>query len=273
MLVPWILSLALLLLFPLGLAAGLSLCYWDFLGTPRFVGLANYQALSEDPLFWNSVKVTLKLACLQVPLEILGGLGLGLLMANPARGARLFRMVCFIPSLISAVAGALIGCWLFHPQGLVNSFLGLLGVQGPRWFLDPRFALIALWLLGVWGLGRTALIFLTALLEMPEEVYEAARLDGASELKVFTAMTLPLLSPTFAFVATTSLAATLQTFVGAYVATAGGPLDSTTTLVMYLYTTGFGQQRVGYAAAIAVVAFVLCFGASWLLASRWEEPR
>jgi multiple sugar transport system permease protein len=270
-LIPWMVSLALLLIFPLLVAAGLSLCFWDFLSPPRFAGLANYSALAVDPQFWNALKVTGTLALLQVPLEVFGGLGLALLMARPQRGAALFRTLCFLPSVISGVASALIGVWLFHPEGLVNWMLGLVGVQGPRWFLDPRFALIALWLLGVWGLGRTAVIFLAALNDLPKSVYEAASLDGASDFMAFRSMTLPMLAPTFAFVATTSLAATLQTFVGAYVATAGGPLDSTTTVVMYLYINGFQQQRVGYAAAIAVVAFVISFGAAWFAASRWEE--
>jgi multiple sugar transport system permease protein len=270
-LAPWILSLTLLLVFPLLVAAGLSLCFWDFLSPPRFAGLQNYSALMADPQFWNALKVTFTLALLQVPLEVLGGLGLALLMAKPQRGASLFRTLCFLPSVISGVASALIGVWLFHPEGLVNWMLGLIGVQGPRWFLDPNFALIALWLLGVWGLGRTAVIFLAALNDLPKSVYEAASLDGASDFVAFRSMTLPMLSPTFAFVATTSLAATLQTFVGAYVATAGGPLDSTTTVVMYLYVNGFQQQRVGYAAAIAMVAFAISFAAAWLAASRWEE--
>lgn len=272
-LTPWLLSLLLLLVLPLLAAAGLSLCYWDFLSPPRFAGWENYRGLLHDGGFWNALRVTFTLALLQIPAEIVGGLGLGLLMARPSQGwgTRWFRLVCFLPSVISGVASALIGCWLFHPQGLINRILALLGVDGPRWFLDAGWALLALWLLGLWGLGRTGLVFLAALQELPREVYEAAEIDGADGWSQFRFMTLPQLAPTLAFVATTSLAATLQTFVGAYVATAGGPLESTTTVVMFLYLNGFQQQRVGYAAAIAVVTFALSFLAAWLTAGRWEQ--
>jgi multiple sugar transport system permease protein len=276
MIAPWLLSVAVLVLFPLLLAACLSFCCWDLVGTPHFTGLSNYSNLASDPDFWNALKVTFLFVALQVPSEVVGGCLLGLLMQRGRKettsplAMSIFRTICYVPSVISGVAATLIGCWLFQPTGLVNRLLSWIGLPGPNWFLSPHYALIALWLLGTWGLGRNALIFLSALQEQSVSLEEASELDGASDLQRLRHITLPQLLPTFGFVAVTSLASSLQSFSGAYIATAGGPLKSTTTLVLFLYQNGFQFQRMGYAAAIAMVAFGLSMGVS-LMMFRHEE--
>ncbi len=276
MIAPWLLSVAVLVLFPLALAAVLSFCSWDLVGSPHFTGFSNYASLSQDADFWNALRVTFVFVALQVPTEVVGGCLLGLLMHRgrkentSARGLSLFRTICYVPSVISGVAATLIGCWLFQPSGLVNRCLSWFGLPGPNWFLSPHYALIALWLLGTWGLGRNALVFLSALQEQSLSVEEACELDGASDWQRLRYITLPQLAPTFGFVAVTSLAASLQSFSGAYVATAGGPLKSTTTLVLFLYQNGFQFQRMGYASAIAMVTFALSLAVSLFLFRREE---
>lgn len=278
-LLPWATYLVFLVFLPMGLAAFLSLCCWDFIHPVHFVGLENYHTMISDPMFWNAAKVTFFLCALQVPAEVIFGCGLALLMYRWPGQAHsnwldsLFRTVSFIPSVISGVAVSLIGLWLFQPAGLVNQVLGWFGFSGPRWFLDPSTALLALWLLGMWGLGRSAMVFLSALGEVSLSVQEAARLDGAQGWTFLRSIVLPQLRSTAVFVAFTSFATTAQTFVSAYVATAGGPLDSTTTLVYYLYLSGFQHQRIGYASAIAVVLFMLCFGISYAMAPVQEEEQ
>jgi hypothetical protein len=141
----------------------------------------------DDPLFWQSLNVTLRYTLLYVPSELVGGLLLALLMNQAGvRGIRAVRTIYYLPSVISGVAFVVVWMWLFHPEaGLINATLALFGVTGPRWLADPRTALYALWMMSLWGLGRTALIFLAGLKGVPKELYEAAAMDGAGRVQAF----------------------------------------------------------------------------------------
>jgi multiple sugar transport system permease protein len=148
--------------------------------------------------------------------------------------------------------------WLFQPEaGLINATLALFGIQGPRWLADPDTALTALWMMSLWGLGRTAIIYLAGLKGIPKELYEAAAMDGAGAWRSFTSVTLPLLTPTIFFNLVLSVIATFQTFTSAFVATNGGPLDSTLFYVLYLYRKAFQDFQMGYASALAWVLFLI----------------
>ena len=284
MLLPWTLCLVFLVALPLLAVAWLSLTRWDFFGAPQWVGLANYDDLfRHDQRFLESLKVTLLYTLLYVPTEVLGGLGLGLLLhhiaESPGRpegsggsAVGLVRAAVYLPTVLSGVALALVGMWLFQPgTGLVNGVLAGLGLTGPRWLLDPRTALVTLYLMSLWGLGRAAFLVLAARQMFEESIFEAALLDGAAPLAIFTRITLPGLVPTLAFNFVLGTAATLQTFTGAYVATAGGPLQATSFLVLYLYEKGFKELQFGYAAALAMVVFALSLGLSAALAHLTEE--
>jgi multiple sugar transport system permease protein len=264
MLTPWVLYLALFLLFPLLTTVGLSFCDWDFINAPRWNDGRNWASLVQDPMVAKSLWNTCCFAVLFALSESLGGLALGLLMHQRSPWIGSFRTLCYLPTVLSGVASTLIGMWLFHPgAGLLNRGLAQFGILGPRWLLDPGWALLALWAMTFWGVGRAAMLFLASRQALPDHLYEAACLEGASSWQMFTTITLPLLRPTLLFNLVVSLATALQSFTAAYVATGGGPQESTTLLVLYLYQVAFQQMRMGYAAALGLLLFLLAFGLSW----------
>jgi multiple sugar transport system permease protein len=271
---PWLIGFVLFVLGPMLASFAMSFMRWDLLRDPRFIGLANYQRLFiEDPLFWQSLRVTIKYTLLYVPTELIGGLLLALLMNQRVRGITVYRTIFYLPSVLAGVAFVVVWMWLLHPEaGLVNAFLRLFGIQGPRWLTDPDTALYALWMMSIWGLGRTAIIYLAGLKDIPHEMYEAAAIDGAGAWKSFINITLPMLTPTIFFNLVLSIIATFQTFTSAFVATNGGPLDATLFYVLYIYRNAFQLFRMGYAAALAWVLFVIILLLTLLVvrsARRW----
>lgn len=270
---PWLIGLLLFVLGPMLASLAVSFTRWDLLSPPRFVGLRNYERMLADPLFWQSLKVTALYTLLYVPTELIGGLGLALLMNQRVPGIAIFRTIFYLPSIISGVAFVVVWMWIFHPEaGLLNATLAIFGIAGPRWLIDPDTALIALWMMSLWGLGRTAVIYLAGLKNIPRELHEAARIDGAGSWQAFRHVTIPLLTPTIFFNLVLSLIATFQTFTSAYVATNGGPLDSTLFYVLYLYQQAFLRFNMGYASAMAWVLFIIILGLTLLVvrsANRW----
>ena len=256
---PWLLGLLVFVLGPITASLGFSFTLWDLLSPPVPVGLRNYTHMLDDKLFWQSLSVTIRYTLMYVPTELIGGLCLALLMNQVSvKGLRIVRTVFYLPSVISGVAFVVVWMWLFQPEaGLINATLALFGIQGPRWLADPDTALTALWMMSLWGLGRTALIYLAGLKGIPKELYEAAAMDGAGAWRSFTSVTLPLLTPTIFFNLVLSIIATFQTFTSAFVATNGGPLDSTLFYVLYLYRKAFQDFQMGYASALAWVLFLI----------------
>jgi multiple sugar transport system permease protein len=256
---PWLLGLLVFVLGPIAASLGFSFTRWDLLSPPVPVGLRNYAHMLEDRLFWQSLSVTVRYTLMYVPTELIGGLCLALLMNQVSvKGLRIVRTVYYLPSVISGVAFVVVWMWLFQPEaGLINATLALFGIQGPRWLADPDTALTALWMMSLWGLGRTAIIYLAGLKGIPKELYEAAAMDGAGAWRSFTSVTLPLLTPTIFFNLVLSVIATFQTFTSAFVATNGGPLDSTLFYVLYLYRKAFQDFQMGYASALAWVLFLI----------------
>jgi multiple sugar transport system permease protein len=228
---------------------------------------------ARDGRFWQSLYVTVFYTLLYVPTELIGGLSIALLMNQKIRGITVLRTIFYLPAVLSGVAFVVVWMWLLHPEvGLVNAFLALFGIEGPRWLVDPTTALWALWLMSLWGLGRTAVIFLAGLQDVPQDLYESASIDGANKVQQFLAVTLPLITPTIFFNLVLSVISTFQTFTNAFVATDGGPLDSTLFFVLYLYKQAFENFRMGYASALAWVLFVIILACTLLLvrsARRW----
>jgi multiple sugar transport system permease protein len=257
---PWLIGVTVFIVGPMIASLFLSFTDWDLFTAPVFSGLRNYEKLLEDPLIRQSLKVTALYTVLYVPTELIGGLALALLMNQRIRGISIFRAIFYLPSVLSGVAYVIVWMFLLHPQaGLINTVLRWFGIQGPRWLLDPSTALIALWMMSVWGLGRTAVIYLAGLQGIPKELTEAAAIDGATRWQTFRRVTIPLLSPTIFFNLVLSVIATLQTFTSAFVATGGtgSPLDSTLFFVMYLYRQAFTLNNMGYASAMAWVLFLI----------------
>jgi multiple sugar transport system permease protein len=231
-----------------------SFTRWDLINDPRWIGLENYQQLLADDRFWQSLRVTALYTLGYVPLDLAGGLGLALLVRPRLRGVAAFRTIFYLPTVFAGVTFVVVWSWMLNPTGgLVNLALSWLGIQGPRWLLDPHWALPALILMSFWGWGRSMVIFLGGLQSIPSELYESAAIDGASSWKSFWDITFPLLSPTLFFNLVLSVISTFQTFTSAFVATNGGPLDATLFLVLYIYRQAFEYFHMGYAAALAWV--------------------
>lgn len=271
---PWIIGFLLFVLGPMLASLLISFTNWDLLGSPSWNGWRNYERMfTGDPLFWQALRVTLIFTLLYVPTELIGGLALALLMNRKVRGISIFRTIYYLPSVLSGVAFVVVWMWLLHPEaGLVNAGLALLGIDGPRWLADPKTALYALWLMSIWGLGRTAVIYLAGLQDVPNELYEAGAIDGTNGWQAFRSITVPLITPTIFFNLVLSVIATFQTFTSAFVATNGGPLDSTLFYVLYIYREAFQRFKMGYASALAWVLFVIILLLTLLIvrsARRW----
>lgn len=254
--------------FFLPVAAGLLLSLTDFdiysLGNAehtRFVGGGNYLELVRSQIFWKALWNTLYFSLVAGPLTILLALGTALLLnAKLGRFRAFFRTVYFAPVVTTLVAVAVVWRYLYHPRvGLINRFLGLFGIEQIDWLGDPAWAMPAIILLAVWkNFGYGAIIFLAGLQNAPEDLYEAARIDGAGPLRQFWHVTLPALAPTFVFVALITAIGYVQIFAEPYVMTPeGGPLNSTLTIVLLMYREGFRWWNMGFAAAIAFILFVL----------------
>jgi multiple sugar transport system permease protein len=271
---PWLIGFFLFYLGPILASFYYSLTEWDLLTSPQFIGLDNYVRLfTRDPLALKSFKVTLVYTLVYVPLDMVFGLSLALLLNQKLRGIGIFRTVYYLPSVLSGVAYVVMWMWMFNPQhGLINTLLSYVGIQGPRWLLDPKWALSALIIMSLWGVGRTMIIFLAGLQDIPAVLYEAAEIDGASRWKMFWNVTLPLLTPSLLFNLIFGIILTFQTFTNAFVATNGGPLDSTLFYVLYLYRKAFEHLQMGYASAMAWVLFLIVLGCTlviFLTSGKW----
>lgn len=270
------------LFFFLPVIAGFALSVTDFdlytLGDVhnlRFVALRNYRELVSNPVFWTAFGNTMYFALVGGPLTVAVSLFAALLVnAKLTRWKALFRTIYFAPVVTTLVAVAVVFKYLYHPRfGIINIALGALHLPQPDWLGDPHFAMPAIILLAVWkGFGYTMIIFIAGLQNIPEELYEAARLDGAGAWGQFRHVTLPMLGPTFLFVGVVVAIGQLQIFAEPYVMTAGGPLNKTLTIVMMMYQQGFKFWRMGYAAAVAFILF-LVIGAATLLQMRLQEKR
>lgn len=255
---PWLVGFLLFTAGPMALSLYASFTDWDLLSDPVWIGLGNYQALAEDPLFWQSIKVTVTYTLAYVPFDLIGGLLLALLVRPALKGIGLFRTIFYLPTVFSGVAFVVVWLWMLNPNGgLVNLVLAQVSIEGPRWLMDPNWALWALLLMSFWGWGRSMALYLGGLQAIPGELYEAAAMDGATGWRQFWRITLPLLSPTIFFNLVLSVISTFQTFTSAFVATDGGPLDATLFLVLYIYRQAFQFFHMGYAAALAWVLFAV----------------
>ncbi len=268
--------------FAIPVLAAFALSFTDFdiysLGEPgstRFIGLRNYLDLLRAPLFRTALANTLYFVVVGGPLSAAVSLAAALLVnARAVRFKAFFRSAFFAPWVTTLVAVALVWRYLYHPQyGPINALLGTIGIGPIDWLGSPQWSMPAIIILSVWkNFGYNMLIFLAGLQSIPGELYEAARIDGASQWRQFRHITLPLLGPTFVFVGVVTMIASFQIFSEPYVMTQGGPLKSTLTLVLYMYEEGFRWWRLGLAAAIAVILCLLTL-AGTLLQFRLSRGR
>jgi multiple sugar transport system permease protein len=262
---PALLVIAAFFVVPVGAALVLSFTDFDIYavadpGALRFVGLANYARLVEEPRFWVALRNTFTFVLVGGPLSVGASLGAALLLdARLTRCRGLFRTVFFLPVVTTLVAVAVVWRYLYHPRhGLANRLLAVVGLGPIDWLGDPAWAMPALILLAVWkNFGFNMIIFVAGLQGIPERLYEAARLDGAGAWRQFRHVTLPMLAPTFLFVAIVTMIGYFQLFAEPYVMTQGGPGTATLSVVLLMYEEGFRWWNMGFAAAVAFALFAI----------------
>lgn len=265
---PFIIGFLLFLIIPMGISFYYSLCDYDILSPPRFVGLKNYiDMFTNDEVFWHSIKATLYFALVSVPLRLIFALFVAMLLVKPTKATGFYRAAYYLPSIIGgSVAVAILWKRMFAPDGVVNSILGMMGIDTNfAWLSDTRTAIWTLILLAVWQFGSSMLIFLSALKQIPKSLYEAADVDGANKVTKFFRVTLPLLTPTIFFNLVMQMINGFLAFTQSLIITQGKPMDTTLFYAVYMYQQSFSFSKSGYASAmawvmlgiIAVITFIL----------------
>lgn len=279
---PWLIGFLLFTFGPILASLFLSFTKYDLMNPPKWVGLGNFRELMNDPLFRRSLINTLYYTVVVVPCGMVFSLSLALLLNTKIKGIYIFRAIYYLPTVTSGVALCLLWRWLFNPDfGLVNYIISKLGFTPPGWLTDPVWAMPVVMSLSIWaGVGGPMLIYLAGLQNIPEQLYEAAALDGANAWQQFKNITIPMLSPTIFFNLVMAIISSFQVFTTVYVMTSyiatatepGGPANSTLVYVLYLYQTGFRYLTMGKACAMAWILFLIIFTLTLInfkLAPKW----
>lgn len=274
-LLPWLIGFLGLTIGPIISSFYLSFTNFDLLTPPRWIGADNYiRMFTNDPKFVASIRVTLFFVIFSVPLKLAFALGVALLLNRGMRGLPLYRALFYLPSLLGAsVAIAILWRQLFAGDGLVNQVLANFGIEGPSWISNPRYSLWTLIILSIWQFGSPMIIFLAGLRQIPQDMYEAASLDGASKSRMFWKITLPLLTPVVFFNAIIQTIEAFKSFTPAFIISGGtgNPINSTLFYTLYLFQEAFGYFRMGYASALAwfLLLLVAAFTAFSFLTSKY----
>jgi len=274
-LLPWFIGFFGLTIGPILSSLYLSFTHFDLLTAPRWAGLDNYiRMFTADPKFAASMRVTMFFVVFSVPLKLAFALCVALLLNRGMRGLPLYRAVFYLPSLLGAsVAIAILWRQIFAGDGLINQVLALFGVVGPSWISNPNYSLWTLIVLSIWQFGSPMIIFLAGLRQIPQDMYEAASLDGASKWRQFWKITLPMLTPVVFFNAIIQTIEAFKSFTPAFIISGGtgAPINSTLFYTLYLFQEAFGFFRMGYASALAwvLLAIVALFTAFSFLTSKY----
>ena len=265
---PWILGTLAFLVVPAGMSAYYSMTDYSLLEPPVYVGAENYVEIGRDVQFWTALRNTVAYAGACVVLGTVVSVLIAVLLEQRLRGSGLVRAIVFLPTLIPVVSASIGWLWLYNGQyGLFNSLLATIGVRGPNWLGDGRWAMASLVIMAMWVVGSAVVICTAALREVPVSLYEAADLDGMGVVARFRHVTLPLISPAVLFNAVMAAIWGLQVFAVPLIMTKGGPGDSTLVYSMYVFRNAFEYGRMGYASALAWIQFVLSVvvtaGALW----------
>ena len=252
---PWLIGFLAFGVYPIAMSFYYSLCRYDVLRVPQYIGFANYTAIARDPYVGIAITNTLVYMAQRVPLVIIGSLLLALLANQAVRGVQVFRTIFFLPSIVTGVVLSVIFLWMLNPQiGLINTALGWVGIEGPLWLQSATWSKPGLASMGLWSIGGARMIvFIAALQGIPVQLYEAVELDGGGAWQKFVSVTFPLLTPVIFLWTVLEIIFSFQVFTEAYVMTKGGPLDSTLFYNLYLYQKAFEDFQMGYASALAWV--------------------
>ncbi len=264
---PWLIGFLVFTVGPFISSIYLSFTRYDVLSSPVWIGAVNYQELfTNDPVFWKSLWITIKYAIIAVPLGIVFGVFLAIVLNNNIKGIEVFRTLFYIPSIVPVVATSVVFMWLFNPNiGLINTFLARFGIEGANWLGDSRYAFGSLVFMGLWGVGGSMIIYLAGLKDVPNELYEASVIDGASWWQRIRHITLPLISPVIFFNLIMGVIGSFQYFTQAFIMTKGGPEDSTMFYSLYLFNRAWRYLDMGYASAMAWILFIIIVAITALL--------
>ena len=270
---PWIIGFLGLTLGPIIASLYFSFTNYQLVKPPVWTGLANYERLINDTLFWKSMRVTATYVAVSVPVGLVLSFAVALLMNQRVRGIGFWRTVFYVPNLIPLVASTMLWLWIFNPEfGLLNGALARFGIDGPLWLQSQKWALPSLIIMNLWTVGGSTLIYLAGLQGIPSDLYEAVEVDGGGPLAKLRAVTIPQMTPVIFYNLILGLIAGFQVFAQPLIMTGGGPRYSTLFVVLYLYQNAFSNFRMGYASAIAwalfLVILVLTLLRFWL-SNRW----
>jgi multiple sugar transport system permease protein len=256
---PWLIGFILFYAGPIIASFWISFTEWPMLRSPTWIGLGNYARIfGADRLFRKALFNTAYYVVFSVPLQIALALIIAILLNQKVRFMPLFRTFFYIPSLITGVSVAVIWSWLLNPQfGLINHFLGIFGIQGPEWLFDTKWAMPAMILMSLWGVGGSIVIYLAGLQGIPEHLYEAVEIDGGGWLAKFRHVTVPMMTPTIFFNLIMGVIGSFQTFAQFFIMTRGGPANATLTYVLRLYQVAFEDFKMGYASGLAWILFLI----------------
>lgn len=270
---PWIAGFAIFTVYPFAYSLYLSMTSWNGIGPKSFVGLSNYkQMFTADPLFLKSIWNTAYYMIFSLPGQMLVAFFLALLLNERVRFMPIFRVAFYLPSVTAGVATAVLWVYILGPDGVVNQFLSIFGVQGPNWFGSTSWAMPGLIIMSFWGVGQTMIIYLAALQSVPKDLYDSAQIDGANSIQRTRHVTFPMITPVIFLTLILGVINSAQTFTVALVITNGGPNDSTLFILLYIYNNAFRFFKLGYASAMAWVLFLMMLLftlVQFLLARRW----
>ncbi len=263
---PFILGFFIWFLVPALVAANLTVHRWNLISPPRFVGMFQFNKMLSDPILAQSLKVTFIFSAISVPLGLIFAFFLANLINTKVRGIAVFRTIYFLPSIVPAVANAILWAWLFNTEfGLINFVIRAFGGPKIGWLQDPNWVMLAFVILTIWGVGGSMIIFLAGLQGIPQIFYEAAEIDGAGRWQRLLYVTLPMMSPIIFFNLVIGFINSFQIFVSALLITNGGPQHATLFLVLYVYRTAFQSQKMGYAAVLSWLLFAILMLLSFIV--------
>ena len=274
-LIPALVILTVFFFIPFFQTIGLSFNdYSASIYSPTFIGFNNYIKILHSKLFYQVMANTFLFLVVAVPFLVIFPLFIAILINQKIRGITLYKILIYLPVIVSIVVAAIAFKWLYAQDGILNYFIGLLGFNPIGWLTDSRFALYSVAVVTIWkGIGYYMMIYLAALMGVPQELYEACDIDGANFIQKHLTVTIPQIMPTIVLVSTISLISAMKVFVEIYVMTKGGPLNSSKTIVYYIYERAFENLDLGYASALAVILLVIIMAFSMLNIFVFEKDK
>lgn len=254
---PWLIGLIVFTAFPMLAALYIGFTDWNIVGTNiQWVGIENYRRMFSDADFYHTLWITFRFAIISIPLVVVTSFLISVMLSKKIRGAGIFRVIYYMPAIVSGVAISIVFRWMLDPNnGLINYILSLIGIDGPNWLYDPQWVLPSYLIMALWGAGSGILTYLAALKDVPSELYESSEIDGANSIQKTWHITLPMVTPIIFYNLVMGIISAFRKFTDAYVL--GGAGGEGEFYMVYLYNRAFAHYEMGYATALAWVLFII----------------